>query len=54
MDEYRSWALLGILACPTALHGVGVQELLAALLRETCLLPVFRCGLTRATARGSA
>jgi hypothetical protein len=40
LDDFRSWALLGFLACPSALQGVGAQPLMAALLRESFLLPV--------------
>lgn len=41
LDDFRSWAQLGFLACPAALQGVNAQNLLAALLRDSFLLPVF-------------
>jgi hypothetical protein len=40
LDDFRAWAMLGLLACPSALQGVGAQPLLAALLRESFLMPV--------------
>lgn len=40
LDDFRSWALLGFLACPAALQGVSAQPLMAALLRESFWLPV--------------
>ena len=40
-DEYRSWALLGFLACPSALAGVGARPALAGLLSETLLMHVY-------------
>lgn len=40
LDDFRSWALLGFLACPAALQGVSAQPLMASLLQETFLLPV--------------
>jgi len=44
LDEHRSWALLGMLACPDVLRGAGALDLLAALLREGGLFHVYRCG----------
>lgn len=41
LDDYRSWACLGFLACPAALQGVNSQALLSALLGDTFLLPVY-------------
>ncbi|KAF6265579.1 membrane-associated apoptosis protein-domain-containing protein [Scenedesmus sp. NREL 46B-D3] len=41
LDDFRSWAQLGFLACPAALQGVNAQSLLAALLRESFLLPLY-------------
>lgn len=40
-DEYRSWALLGFLACPPALAGHGARGALAGLLSEGLLLHVY-------------
>lgn len=40
LDDFRAWALLGFLACPAALQGVGAQPLMAALLKESFLLQV--------------
>jgi hypothetical protein len=40
-DEYRSWALLGFLACPSALAGVGARAALAGLLSETLVMHVY-------------
>jgi hypothetical protein len=42
LDDFRSWALLGFLACPAALQGVSAQPLMASLLQESFLLPVHR------------
>jgi hypothetical protein len=42
LDVHRSWALLGLLACPDALKGTGATALLSALLREGGLLHVYR------------
>jgi hypothetical protein len=41
LDDFCSWAQLGFLACPAALQGVNAQNLLAALLRDSFLLPVY-------------
>jgi hypothetical protein len=41
LDDFRSWAQLGFLACPSALQGVNAQNLLSALLRDSFLLPVY-------------
>jgi hypothetical protein len=41
LDDFRSWAQLGFLACPAALQGVNAQNLLSALLRDSFLLPVY-------------
>jgi hypothetical protein len=40
LEDFRSWALLGFLACPAALQGVSAQPLMASLLQESFLLPV--------------
>lgn len=40
LEDFRSWALLGFLACPAALQGVSAQPLMAALLQESFVLPV--------------
>lgn len=40
-DEYRSWALLGFLACPSALAGVGARGVLRRLLSEGLLLHIY-------------
>jgi NCK-associated protein 1 len=40
-DEYRSWALLGFLACPAAAAGVGARAALSGLLSETLLVHVY-------------
>jgi hypothetical protein len=40
-DEYRSWALLGFLACPAALAGVGARPALAGLLSEALVMHVY-------------
>jgi hypothetical protein len=40
-DEYRSWALLGFLACPAALAGHGARRALAGLLSEALVMHVY-------------
>ena len=40
LEDFRSWALLGFLACPAALQGVSAQPLMASLLQESFVLPV--------------
>lgn len=41
LEDFRGWAQLGFLACPTALQGVNAQALLSALLQDSFLLPLY-------------